>query len=121
MFDKLRDDVEEGIARRFFDQIPRHRQVVEAQKQREQQLDNLAKLGYRVERRVTQDGSGRTQVAQVVHKDLWSNVDRNDPCPCGSGKKFKHCHYREIQKQQSTVDMEEVRSTAGSKRGRRRR
>ncbi|MCB1384088.1 MAG: SEC-C domain-containing protein, partial [Notoacmeibacter sp.] len=17
---------------------------------------------------------------------------RNDPCPCGSGKKFKHCH-----------------------------
>ena len=20
------------------------------------------------------------------------NVGRNDPCPCGSGKKFKHCH-----------------------------
>jgi preprotein translocase subunit SecA len=19
-------------------------------------------------------------------------VGRNDPCPCGSGKKFKHCH-----------------------------
>lgn len=19
-------------------------------------------------------------------------VERNDPCPCGSGKKFKHCH-----------------------------
>jgi preprotein translocase subunit SecA len=22
----------------------------------------------------------------------WSNVKRNDPCPCGSGKKFKKCH-----------------------------
>jgi preprotein translocase subunit SecA len=19
-------------------------------------------------------------------------VGRNDPCPCGSGKKYKHCH-----------------------------
>jgi len=19
-------------------------------------------------------------------------VGRNEPCPCGSGKKFKHCH-----------------------------
>jgi preprotein translocase subunit SecA len=22
-------------------------------------------------------------------------VGRNDPCPCGSGKKFKNCHGRE--------------------------
>jgi len=22
----------------------------------------------------------------------WSAVGRNDPCPCGSGKKFKKCH-----------------------------
>ncbi len=22
----------------------------------------------------------------------YKNVSRNDPCPCGSGKKFKHCH-----------------------------
>ncbi len=26
----------------------------------------------------------------------WSKVKRNDPCPCGSGKKFKHCHYRTV-------------------------
>jgi uncharacterized protein len=24
----------------------------------------------------------------------YANVGRNDPCPCGSGKKFKHCHGR---------------------------
>jgi preprotein translocase subunit SecA len=22
----------------------------------------------------------------------WGNPSRNDPCPCGSGRKFKHCH-----------------------------
>ncbi len=22
----------------------------------------------------------------------WGNPSRNEPCPCGSGKKFKHCH-----------------------------
>ena len=22
----------------------------------------------------------------------WGKVARNEPCPCGSGKKFKHCH-----------------------------
>jgi len=24
----------------------------------------------------------------------WGNPGRNEPCPCGSGKKFKHCHGR---------------------------
>ena len=24
--------------------------------------------------------------------DTWGRVGRNEPCPCGSGKKYKHCH-----------------------------
>ena len=24
----------------------------------------------------------------------WGNPGRNDACPCGSGKRFKHCHGR---------------------------
>jgi preprotein translocase subunit SecA len=24
----------------------------------------------------------------------WGNPGRNNPCPCGSGEKFKHCHGR---------------------------
>ena len=24
----------------------------------------------------------------------WENTGRNEPCPCGSGDKFKHCHGR---------------------------
>jgi preprotein translocase subunit SecA len=40
-------------------------------------------------------GAGRprslTQPSVPANVD-WSTVGRNDPCPCGSGKKFKKCH-----------------------------
>ena len=29
-----------------------------------------------------------------ANPDTWGNPGRNDLCPCGSGKKFKHCHGR---------------------------
>ncbi|HVX17316.1 MAG TPA: preprotein translocase subunit SecA [Acidimicrobiales bacterium] len=29
---------------------------------------------------------------EPVVKSEWDKTGRNDPCPCGSGKKFKHCH-----------------------------
>ncbi|HEY5528152.1 MAG TPA: anaerobic sulfatase maturase [Thermoleophilia bacterium] len=34
-------------------------------------------------------GAGRSP-AEIV--DAFEKAGRNDPCPCGSGKKFKHCH-----------------------------
>jgi len=30
--------------------------------------------------------------AAAVAGATLSRVGRNDPCPCGSGKKYKHCH-----------------------------
>ncbi len=30
----------------------------------------------------------------------WGNPGRNQPCPCGSGKKFKHCHGSPVRQQQ---------------------
>ena len=40
--------------------------------------------------------NGRSATAQIDPKDpsTWGRVGRNEPCPCGSGKKFKHCHGR---------------------------
>ncbi|MFO7872955.1 MAG: preprotein translocase subunit SecA [Bacteroidales bacterium] len=35
-------------------------------------------------------GKGAQQKAQPVRVD--KKVGRNEPCPCGSGKKYKHCH-----------------------------
>jgi preprotein translocase subunit SecA len=39
-------------------------------------------------------GAGRTRsLTQTAPADVdWASVGRNDPCPCGSGKKFKKCH-----------------------------
>lgn len=31
-------------------------------------------------------------VSSVVSKDAYANVGRNEPCPCGSGNKYKKCH-----------------------------
>jgi preprotein translocase subunit SecA len=31
-------------------------------------------------------------ITQKLDPSAFENVARNDPCPCGSGKKFKHCH-----------------------------
>jgi preprotein translocase subunit SecA len=38
-------------------------------------------------------GGGATSVAtQQRVSSEWDKVGRNDPCPCGSGKKYKKCH-----------------------------
>ena len=37
-------------------------------------------------------GRGRTTAALGGLPDGWQRTGRNAPCPCGSGKKFKHCH-----------------------------
>jgi preprotein translocase subunit SecA len=52
-------------------------------------------------------GNGQTQPARGMrlvagaateldpqNPATWGKVQRNAPCPCGSGKKFKHCHGR---------------------------
>jgi preprotein translocase subunit SecA len=33
-----------------------------------------------------------SQVTANVNADNVPKVGRNDPCPCGSGKKYKQCH-----------------------------
>jgi preprotein translocase subunit SecA len=40
-------------------------------------------------------GAGRARTLDSKNPPAnvdWSSVGRNDPCPCGSGKKFKKCH-----------------------------
>ncbi|MFZ1110741.1 MAG: SEC-C metal-binding domain-containing protein, partial [Rhodomicrobium sp.] len=37
-------------------------------------------------------GGGRAPAVDPNNPATWGKVARNAPCPCGSGKKFKHCH-----------------------------
>ncbi|MER7545819.1 preprotein translocase subunit SecA [Actinomadura sp.] len=40
----------------------------------------------------TVDGEGGVELHSEESEDEYAGVNRNDPCPCGSGKKFKRCH-----------------------------
>jgi len=46
--------------------------------------------GYGADEEAAEVEAQRNGVAQVTREE--PKVGRNDPCPCGSGKKFKHCH-----------------------------
>ena len=43
--------------------------------------------------RAAAESAGGRQKIETVRRDS-PKVGRNDPCPCGSGKKYKHCHGR---------------------------
>ncbi len=34
----------------------------------------------------------KTVAHNIDEHPEWKNISRNSPCPCGSGKKYKHCH-----------------------------
>jgi preprotein translocase subunit SecA len=39
-------------------------------------------------------GENEMELADADTPAAWRGTPRNAPCPCGSGKKFKHCHGR---------------------------
>lgn len=46
-------------------------------------------------------GSGEKQKPQTVVNTKKDNIGRNDPCWCGSGKKYKQCHYKTDRQKQA--------------------
>jgi hypothetical protein len=50
-------------------------------------IDWVQAISSRYMQKFRQDGSVKGETFQKKYSD----VDRNDPCPCGSGKKFKKC------------------------------
>ena len=61
--------------------------MAEAQAKADAERARLA--GIRPDLPGTPDADGIEKQHPVVRSD---KIGRNDPCPCGSGKKFKHCH-----------------------------
>ncbi len=59
--------------------------------------------------------TGRPEPVRATEKD---KLGRNDPCWCGSGKKYKACHYRSDQAERQTQQGGTVRA-GGKKRKRR--
>jgi preprotein translocase subunit SecA len=40
------------------------------------------------------NGNGTSRAVNPNDPSTWGKVGRNETCPCGSGKKYKHCHGR---------------------------
>ena len=73
MFDQMIDDIKEDTVRQILGVIPRVQSTARVE---------VAKP----------TSTGPVGAAKVVRKPATSSkVGRNDPCPCGSGKKYKKC------------------------------
>ncbi len=76
MMGRIRQDVSQKL---FRVQIAKEEEVIEMEA--EQRRLRLALAGQ----------GGPQNAAQSPAKRLDDKVGRNDPCPCGSGKKYKKC------------------------------
>ncbi|HLR64683.1 MAG TPA: preprotein translocase subunit SecA [Pseudogracilibacillus sp.] len=75
MFEEMVANIEQDVAR----------YVMKAQIRQNLQREEVAKGA-----KAVSGESEATKVRKPIVKK--QTVGRNDPCPCGSGKKFKHCH-----------------------------
>ncbi|MTH63021.1 preprotein translocase subunit SecA [Paracoccus shanxieyensis] len=90
MLDGLRFDVTQQLARiRPLTDAEREDMMRQYQ---QQQDDTQAHLEASHEEAEGGEASGRAPGFDETDPSTWGNPSRNDVCPCGSGKKFKHCH-----------------------------
>lgn len=61
-------------------------------KRKQEKLDDMARKSLSKEELEAQEKLLKeTEKADTIRKEKASS-GRNDPCHCGSGKKYKHCH-----------------------------
>jgi preprotein translocase subunit SecA len=92
LFSQLLDVVKLEVTRTLMTvRIQTQEQVAQAAEAIEERVSHVANVTYthpNEDGSVSQEADPATAVAQVPR------AGRNDPCPCGSGKKYKHCHGR---------------------------
>jgi preprotein translocase subunit SecA len=115
MFKDMRNNIEQNIVDRFFFQVEQHRAFVQQQEAEIAYQTQARDAGYQVVKR--EKGRG-----VELRRDM-PKVGRNDPCPCGSGKKYKQCHMKQdmAAAQTSGANGRPAQSATGSSKKRRRR
>ena len=111
LFDNMINSINDGtisVLMRVNLPMPDPEQVRQAQEQQargrraggnQQNLDELSDTQKAMQKAAASAGANRGQQAQRERTPVVNNgpkVGRNDPCPCGSGKKFKACHGKGI-------------------------
>ncbi len=103
MLDGLRDRVTSVLAQVQFQEAPDESAFQPSQQEMHETRSDPA-LEQGGEQTGEQDAGGpspvtrRQAAANVDPNDpsTWGKVARNAPCPCGSGKKYKHCHGKAV-------------------------
>lgn len=95
LFSQLLDAVKLEVTRVLLNvRIQSQEEATAAADAIEQRAENVGNVTYT---HPNEDGSVSQEVATIAGGTEavpaeWGHVGRNDPCPCGSGKKFKSCH-----------------------------
>ncbi|MEO3478984.1 preprotein translocase subunit SecA [Phaeobacter sp. CAU 1743] len=99
MLDSLREDVAKQLSRVRPMNEEEQRQMMMEMAARQAAMQQMASAGGAPA--PAAEGEAVAELAEepapgFVEDDpeTWGNPSRNDKCPCGSGKKFKHCHGR---------------------------
>ena len=88
LFGQLLDSVKNEVTRVLMNvRIESTAQIEEAAQVLEERAENISNVTY-----TAPDEQGQQQTQSEFQSTLMAPVGRNDPCPCGSGKKFKFCH-----------------------------
>jgi preprotein translocase subunit SecA len=89
MFGELLGDVREGVIRvLMLVQI----QMPEEAQQAEQAAMDAGQQQVNSAQASQPEMSSLSGQGEELDPAIFANVGRNDPCPCGSGKRFKDCH-----------------------------
>jgi preprotein translocase subunit SecA len=92
LFGQLLDVVKMDVTRTLMTvQIKSQEEAALAAQAIEHQGENLLNVTYT---HPTEDGSVATETDPATVAQNIPRVGRNDPCPCGSGEKYKNCHGR---------------------------
>jgi len=90
LFGQLLDSVKNDVTRTLMTvRLQSPEQVTQAAAELENRAESISNITYTAP---TETGEVQQYVdPQTVTADV-PRVGRNEPCPCGSGKKYKHCH-----------------------------
>ncbi|WP_170349600.1 MULTISPECIES: preprotein translocase subunit SecA [Ruegeria] len=96
MLDSLRETVTQQLSRvRPLSEEEQREMLAQMQAQQAQAQQQVEQATERAEAVAEAEASGDPRPGFVEDDpSTWGNPSRNDRCPCGSGKKFKHCHGR---------------------------
>ena len=88
LFGQLLDSVKNEVTRVLMNvKIESSEQISEAAQVLEERAENISNVTY-----TAPDEQGQVQTQAEFKSTLLAPVGRNEPCPCGSGKKYKFCH-----------------------------